>query len=79
MTTQQRNLTVAVLVVIGVIALAVGIIYLTVAAKSLPSILGQIHHASGHRSKRGIAALVVGAVLLAAGAGVALYKPRSYS
>jgi hypothetical protein len=63
-------------VLIGVIALVVGIIYMTVEAKSLPSILGTLHGFSGHRTKRGIAALVVGGVLILAGGGVALYRPR---
>ncbi len=77
MTTQQRNLTVAVLVVVGVIALVVGVIYFTVEAKSLPSILGQMHGFNGHRTKRGIAALIVGGVLVVAGGGLAFYRPRA--
>ena len=65
------------LVLIGVVALAVGVIYLTVAAKSLPSILGTLHGAAGHRSHRGIAALIIGVILLIAGGAVARFAaPR---
>jgi len=73
----QRTLAAVVLVVIGLIAVVVGVIYLTVEAKSLPSILGQLHGVTGHRSARGIAALIVGVVLLVTG-GLLARKPRSY-
>jgi amino acid permease len=63
----QRTVAAAVLVVIGIVALVVGVIYLTVEAQSLPSILGQLHGISGHRSARGIGAVIVGVVLLVAG------------
>jgi hypothetical protein len=71
----QRTLA-AVIAVVGVLAVVVGIVYLTVQAKSLPGILGQLHGMTGHRSKRGVAALVVGVVLLLAGGGLIAYKPR---
>jgi hypothetical protein len=77
MTKSQRNLVAAVLVVLGILALVAGVIYLTVDAKSLPSFMGQLHTYAGHRSKRGTAALIVGAVLLLAGGWVFFYKPRS--
>lgn len=65
------------LVLIGIVALAVGIIYLTVEARSLPSILGTLHGAHGHRSRRGIGALIIGViVLLAAAAFVRFAQPR---
>jgi len=65
------------LVLVGVVALAVGIIYLTVEARSLPSILGTLHGAHGHRSHRGIAALIIGVILLIAGGAVARFaQPR---
>ena len=76
MTKSQKNLVAAVLVVLGILALVAGVIYLTVDARSLPSFMGQLHNYAGHRSKRGVGALIVGAVLLAAGGGVLLYKPR---
>jgi len=72
----QPTLLAVVMVVIGLVALAVGVIYLTVEAKSLPSILGELHGVTGHRSARGIAALIVGVVLVVAG-GLLAYKPRS--
>jgi len=73
----QRTLAAVVVVLIGLVALALGVTYLTVEAKSLPSILGQLHGVTGHRSERGIAAVTVGVVLLVAG-GLLAFKPRSY-
>jgi hypothetical protein len=35
-----------------------------------------LHGFAGHRSKRGIAALVIGIVLLVVAGGLALYRPR---
>lgn len=72
--TAQRALLVLVALV-GVLAVVVGVIYLTVDAKSLPSVLGQIHGDTAHRSLRGIVALIVGAVLLFGAAGRAAYRP----
>jgi amino acid permease len=72
--TAQRALLVLIALV-GVLAVVVGVIYLTVDAKSLPSVLGQIHGDSAHRTLRGIVALIVGAVLLFGAAGVAAYRP----
>ncbi len=66
----QRKLAAAVLVLIAIVALVVGVIYLTTEAKSLPSFMGQVHGATGKRSHRGIAALVVAGVLLVAGIGL---------
>ena len=77
MTRNQQVAVAGVVAVIGVIAIVVGVIYLTVEAKSLPSILGQLHGMTGHRSKRGVAALIVGVVLLLAGGGFIAYKPRA--
>ena len=59
-----------VLVVVGVVLVAIGVMYFTVAADKLPSILGQLQHASAHRTKRGVAALGLGIVSLV-GAGFA--------
>ena len=73
----QRALTAVVAILIGLAALAVGVIYLTVEAKALPSIMGQMHGVTGHRSTRGIAAVIVGVVLLAGGGGLLAYRPRS--
>lgn len=65
----------AVLVIVGLLAIAAGVVYLTVEAKSLPSILGKLHGFTGHRTKRGIAALVIGGVLLAGGFGAFAIRP----
>jgi hypothetical protein len=65
------------LIVVGGLARAAGIVYFTVQAKSLPSFMGSIHGATGHRSKRGVAGVVVAAVLLLAGGGMLAYRPRS--
>jgi len=70
----QRVWIAWVAVLVGLLALAVGIIYLTVQGHSLPGVLGPLHGYTGHRSKRGIAALVVGVVLLGAGGGLLLYS-----
>lgn len=63
-----RSFFAGVLLVIALIALAVGVIYLIEPAHSLPSFFPgattAIHNAGKH-SKRGITAVVVGAVLLA--------------
>lgn len=75
----ERKLLAAALVVLGLLAVAAGIVYLTVEAKSLPSILGQLHGFTGHRTKRGIAAFVIGAVLLAGAGGLFAYRPRATS
>jgi len=61
-----RTLVTAVLVVVGVALIAVGVVYFTVKAGSLPSFFpGHIAHSTGHRTKHGIAAVVLGAVVLA--------------
>jgi amino acid permease len=73
----QRTLAAIVAILIGLAALAVGLIYLTVEAKSLPSIMGQLHGATGHRSIRGFTAVIVGVALIAGGGGLFAYQPRS--
>jgi hypothetical protein len=75
-TRPQRIALAAVLVVLGILALIAGILYLTVDAKSLPSILGKLHGYAGHRSKRGIAAVVVAVVLLAGGLGTLAWRSK---
>jgi hypothetical protein len=72
----QRILA-GVVIVVGLVALVVGVIYFAVDAKSLPSVLGQLHGYTGHRTKRGIAAVIVGAVLVVLGGGLAIYRPRA--
>ena len=65
-----QMIAVAVLVIIGVLAIVAGIIYLTEPAKSLPSILGTItepaSRANAHRRVRGWTALAVGVICLVA-------------
>ena len=66
MSRQSTHTLAIVLVVVGVILIAIGVVYFTVSADKLPAILGQVplrHHAL-HRTKRGIAALVLGVVSL---------------
>lgn len=58
--------------IIGILALAAGIVYFTVPAHSLPSFMGTIAHSNAHRSRRGIAAVIVGVVLLVVALGLAI-------
>jgi hypothetical protein len=78
--TSQRTLIViaaAVVGVLGALAIAAGIIYFIVEAKSLPSFMGQIHNDNAHRSLRGIVSLIVGVLLVAAGVALFAYRPSS--
>ena len=65
-----RTIAVAVLVIIGILAIIAGIMYLAEPAKSLPSILGTITHpasrADAHRTFRGWTALAAGVICLVA-------------
>ena len=65
-----------VLLVAGLLVLAAGIIYLVVPTDKLPSFMGQIAHLTGHRSRRGFAGVVGGAVLLI-GSFIALARSRA--
>jgi hypothetical protein len=64
---------IAVLLAPGVVALIVGVVYLTVAAGALPSFLGQLHRVAAHRTDRGLGAVTVGGVLVVAAALVARF------
>jgi hypothetical protein len=56
---------VIILVVLGVLALAAGIIYYVEPAKSLPAFFpGHAAHLSGRHTTRGLAGIIAGAVLL---------------
>ena len=61
---------VAVMAIIGILAIIAGILYFTEPARSLPSVLGTItspaSRANAHRNLRGAVALVIGVVLLVA-------------
>jgi hypothetical protein len=68
-----------VLAIVAVLAAIAGVIYLTKTAQALPSILGAEPHHKGHRTLRGIGALVI-AVALFVIAGISLArsgKPKS--
>jgi hypothetical protein len=65
-----------VLLIAGLVALAAGVVYLTVPTDKLPSFMGQIAHLTGHRSRRGLGGVVVGALLLIGGS-VALARSRA--
>ena len=64
MSTNTARMLAIMLVVVGVALIAIGLMYFTVAADKLPAFLGQVRHASAHRSKRGIAAMILGLVSL---------------
>jgi hypothetical protein len=57
----------AVLIIVGILALVVAIIYLAVGIHSLPSFIPGKHNVNGHYHKRGVIAAVIGVVLLAIG------------
>jgi ribose/xylose/arabinose/galactoside ABC-type transport system permease subunit len=59
--------------IVAVLAAIAGVIYLTKTAQSLPSILGAEPHHKGHRTLRGVGALVV-AVALIVIAGISLAR-----
>jgi hypothetical protein len=66
--TPLARFVVIVLIVLGVVAIAVGIIYFAEPARSLPAFFpGHLRHGlPGRHTRRGIAAIVIGAVLLLA-------------
>jgi drug/metabolite transporter (DMT)-like permease len=73
----QRRILVAVLALIGVLAIVVGVLYLQLPARKLPNVLGRIKHADYHRTKREVAAFVVGALFLLGALAVELAGRRS--
>ena len=76
----MRLLVGLVLVVLGVLAVVVAVLYFTQPAHALPGFLpGHLAHAAGKHTKRGVAALVVGVVLLIAGGAVAVTGNRGGS
>jgi amino acid permease len=72
----SRNVSAVILLILGVAALAVGVVYFTVAADKLPSFMGHIAHSTHHRTKRAAAAVIIG-VLLLAGSLLAVFSGRS--
>jgi hypothetical protein len=74
----MKWLSVLVLAVIGVLALIVAIIYLTVPIHSLPGFIpGQLPHHRGIYHKRGAVSGLIGVVALVAAGGLAVYFRRS--
>jgi amino acid permease len=65
-----------VLLILAVLLLVAGVIYLTVTAGNLPSIMGRVAHSTAHRNRRATAALVLGVVLLI-GSFVAFSRSRA--
>jgi uncharacterized membrane protein len=64
MTAASRFLVV-ILVVLGVLAIAAGIIYFVEPAKSLPTFFpGHLANVKGRHTSRGLAGIIVGVVLL---------------
>ena len=72
-----RTILAVILGVIAVVFIVVGLIYLAIPAKSLPSFIpGHIAGSAGHHPLRATGALVVG-IIFAVGAWFALaYKPK---
>jgi amino acid permease len=66
----------AILIVLGIAALAVGFVYLSVVTGKLPSFMGKIPHGTTHRTKRGYAGVIVGAVFLLTAFFLALPKKQ---
>ncbi len=64
-----------VLLIVGIAALAVGVIYFTVPVGRLPSFMGRIAQGTGHRSKRATAGVALG-ILLLAGSLAAFLRAR---
>lgn len=73
----MRALAALILVVLGVLAIIVAVLYFTQPAHALPTFIpGHLAHAAGKHTKRGVAAAVVGVILLIAGAAVAFVRDR---
>jgi amino acid permease len=73
-----RKAIVTLLVLIGLILIAVGVVYFVVKAGSLPSFIpGHIKGSEGHRNKRGLIAVIIGvAVLVIAVIGASVGRRR---
>ena len=72
------RLFIGLVVIVGLVLIAVGIIYFVVKAGSLPSFFpGHVAGSTAHRSKHGLVAVIVGAVvLMLAAIGGALGRRR---
>ncbi len=75
--TSVTRFVVIVLVVLGILAIVAGVIYYVEPAKSLPSFFpGHLAHVRGKHTRRGLAGIIVGAVLLIGGLIVAAVGRR---
>jgi len=76
--TAASRLLVIILVVLGLLALATGIIYYVEPARSLPAFFpGHAAHINGRHTTRGLAAIIAAAVLLVLAVIVARAGRRS--
>lgn len=73
--TRRRSALIAALASLGAAAIVLGVLYLALRANSLPSVLGHLP-TKAHRSRRGLAALGLGALLLAGATAVSVTRPR---
>jgi hypothetical protein len=72
-----RRVLAIILLIVGVAAIVVGVLYLTQPAHSLPTFFpGYAAHVVGKHSKRGYAGIALGAVLVIIALAVALSGPR---
>ena len=62
------RLVAALLGLIGVVLIVIGIVYYTVPADSLPSILGRLHHITKHRTHRAETSVAAGVICVILGA-----------
>jgi NADH:ubiquinone oxidoreductase subunit 5 (subunit L)/multisubunit Na+/H+ antiporter MnhA subunit len=68
-----------VLVVLGILAVVVGVIYLVEPIHSLPAFLpGHAAHGNGHHHIRGYVSIIVGIILLVIGAVAGRSRRRAY-
>jgi NADH:ubiquinone oxidoreductase subunit 5 (subunit L)/multisubunit Na+/H+ antiporter MnhA subunit len=75
----MSRLLAVVLVVLGILAVVVGIIYLIEPIHSLPSFFpGYARHLRGHHHIRGYIAIVVGIILLILGVIAGRSRRRAY-
>ncbi len=73
----MRRVLPIVLLIVGVAAIVVGVLYLTQPAHSLPTFFpGYAAHVVGKHTKRGYAGIALGAVLVIVSFVVALTGPR---
>ncbi len=75
----RRVLPAVILIIVGVAAIAAGVIYVTSTAHGLPSFFpghSSNPKATGHRTKRGDAGLAFGVVVLVVGGVLLFMKPK---